>query len=151
MTKPQLPNMQQTVANTILIINTRPKPANGRLGLAGLSLCATSAQLGRGKCSFFVTHTQTLHHNIYMREGTFIASFGFYKLDKSFYTVKFRWQEVGVQAAATDESSIASHEMKRKFWRIWLTSSLSSDPLCLARAAPRQTPRQTSRLQTHNC
>ena len=73
-----------------------------------------------------------------MREGTFIASFGFYKLDKSFYTVKFRWQEVGVQAAATDESSIASHEMKRKFWRIWLTSSLSSDPLCLARAAPRR-------------
>ena len=50
-----------------------------------------------------------------MREGTFIASFGFYKLDKSFYTVKFRWQEVGVQAAATDESSIASHEMKRNF------------------------------------
>ena len=34
-TKPQLPNMQQTVANKVLIINTRPKPAYGRQGLAG--------------------------------------------------------------------------------------------------------------------
>ena len=47
------------------------------------------------------------------REGTCFTSFGFYNLDKSFYVVKFRWQEVGVGASARDESRIASHEMKR--------------------------------------
>ena len=33
----------------IIIIITRPKPAYGRQGLAGRSLCASGAQLGRGK------------------------------------------------------------------------------------------------------
>ena len=33
----------------IIIIITRPKPANGRQGLAGVSLRASGAQLGRGK------------------------------------------------------------------------------------------------------
>ena len=50
----------------IIIIITRPKPAYGWQGLANISLRASGAQLGRGKCSFFVTHTQTLHHNIYI-------------------------------------------------------------------------------------
>ena len=42
---------------------------NATSGLAGVSLCASSAQFGRGKWLFFVTdtqtHTQTLHHDIY--------------------------------------------------------------------------------------
>ena len=33
----------------IAIINTRPMPAYGRQGLAGVSLRASGAQLGRGK------------------------------------------------------------------------------------------------------
>ena len=49
---------------TIIII-TRPKPASGLKGLAGVSLLASGAQLMRGKCSFFCDK-QTLRHNIYV-------------------------------------------------------------------------------------
>ena len=55
-----------TILTIIIIIITMPKPAYGRQGLAGVSLRASGAQLRRGKCSFFVTHTQTLHHNVYI-------------------------------------------------------------------------------------
>ena len=37
-----------------------------RQGLAGGSLCASDAQLGSGKWWFFVTDTQTHHHNVYI-------------------------------------------------------------------------------------
>ena len=52
----------------IIIKITRPKPAYGRQGLAGRSLRPSDAPLplGSGKWWFFVTHTQTLHHNIYI-------------------------------------------------------------------------------------
>ena len=43
----------------VIIINTRPRPAYGRQGLAGGSLRASGAQLGSGKWWFFVTHKQT--------------------------------------------------------------------------------------------
>ena len=39
---------------------TRPKPAYSRQGLAGCSLCASGAQLGSGKWSFFVTDTHCI-------------------------------------------------------------------------------------------
>ena len=44
----------------LLIIVTRPKLAYGGQGLAGVSLCASGAQLGRGKWSFFVTDTHLM-------------------------------------------------------------------------------------------
>ena len=49
-----------------IIIITRPKPAYGRQGPAGGSLCASVTQLGSGKWWFFVTNKHTLHHNIYI-------------------------------------------------------------------------------------
>ena len=60
---------------TIIIIITRPKPAYGRQGLAGRSLCASGAQLGKGQWSFSLpdTHTNTAswyiyhhHHNVHL-------------------------------------------------------------------------------------
>ena len=59
--------------NIIIVINQmfiRPKLDYSRQDLAGVSLRAPSAQLGRGECSFFVkdtqTYTHTLNRNLYI-------------------------------------------------------------------------------------
>ena len=49
-----------------VIITTRPKPAFGRQGLGGVSLCASGAQLGRGMWSFFVTQKHCIIIYIYV-------------------------------------------------------------------------------------
>ena len=49
-----------------LFITTRPKPAFGRRGLAGVSLCASGAQIGRMIVCDTQTDRQTLRHNRYV-------------------------------------------------------------------------------------
>ena len=56
-------NTTTTTTTIIIIIITRPKPASSRQGLAAVLLCASGAQLGRGKCSFFRDRHE-LHYNI---------------------------------------------------------------------------------------
>ena len=54
------------IITNILIITTRPKSAYSRQGLAGVSLCASGAQIGRMTVCDTKTDKQTLHHNRYI-------------------------------------------------------------------------------------
>ena len=54
------------IITNILIITTRPKLAYSRRGLAGVSLCASGAQIGRMTVCDTKTDRQTLHHNRYI-------------------------------------------------------------------------------------
>ena len=54
------------IITNILIITTRPKSAYSRQGLAGVSLCASGAQIGRMTVCDTKTDRQTLHHNRYI-------------------------------------------------------------------------------------